>query len=114
MASVSISITESVFDTLRFERAFITVANGALAPRVVVSGVLCILGDKETLLEAGLAFCQPEDPSLAEHWPVYTDAIVDGQPMRLWCVTNQPDVVRAARRFHSLCLAGELREGMSL
>lgn len=89
----TVKIIESVFDTFKFERAFLA----ADQPRALISGVLCNLDTKPNLLELGLAFCQPTNPTLAEDWPVYTDVEVNGVADRWWNVTADPETVRAAR-----------------
>jgi hypothetical protein len=91
----TIKVVASDFDTLKFERAYLEgdQAHG------VVSGTICNLNSKPTLLDAGLAFCQPLDPGEAENWPVYSDLETGGVVGRFWNITNDPATVQAAREL---------------
>ena len=117
-----IQIIESCFDTYKFERAFVARTAGGpsaddprlLEPVAIISGIACRLDGKPSHLAAGLACCQPLDQHLAEHWPVFTDVLVDGVWERWWNMSDDPGVVSAVRRFQDLELADGLVEGMPL
>lgn len=102
-------IIESNFDTLQFERAFITedpLAPGHFVPRAIISGIECDIQSKPTLIEDGLAFCEPVHPN--PYWPIYTVIERDGMVQRFDRLTNHPKIVAAAARFNALLAAGRL------
>jgi hypothetical protein len=99
-----VEIIRSNFDTFTVERVFVSAPGGEL--RAVVSGVECRLGTKPTLVSAGLVFCQPIDPALAEDWPVFTDLRIGGIEERHWNFTDHPQLVSAAHEFNASRLAG--------
>ena len=109
-----IKVIESNFDTFRFERAAVVDRDGAIEAHTWISGVECLLGTKETLINAGLAFCQPVDSLAAEWWPVYSDLEIDGRRERRDNITADPATVAAARHFAELQAAGDLVVGMEL
>ncbi len=92
-----VKIVESVFDNFQVERTFATQRDGESELHAIISGVECLVDAKPSHLAAGLVFCQPIDPRLAEDWPVYTDVLVNGHPERWWNLTDQPELVRAVR-----------------
>lgn len=109
-----LKVLGSDFDTLVFERAYIAEAPGGPAPRAVVSGVECNIESKASHLAAGLAFCEPVEARWAENWPVHTDVLCNGVADRWRNMTSQERIVRAARRFAELELAGKAEVGVEL
>jgi len=102
-------IIESNFDTLQFERAFVTEdphAPGHFVPRAVVSGIECDIQSKPTLIEDGLAFCEPINNN--PYWPVYTLIERNGTVRRFDRLTNHPKIVAAAARFNAVLASGQL------
>jgi hypothetical protein len=99
-----------------FERAWITMVDGRPAPVALVGGILCNIETKETLLDAGIAFCQPVDPEWAANWPLSLtiDVQPGDPPLHANCVTANERIVAAARRFHELALADQATEGTPL
>jgi hypothetical protein len=107
-------IVESNLDNFVFEKAFVVATPGGPAPRALVGGVLCNIETKSGVLADGLAWCEPVDRTRAESWPVYTDLVIDGVSRRMWNVTDERGVVKAARRFAELDAAGRAEPGMDL
>jgi len=101
---------------VEFERAWIAMDDGRPAPVAMVGGILCDIETKETLLNAGIAFCQPVDSKLASIWPLsLTIEVQPGAPPlhANWATANER-IVAAARRFHELAISGQATEGTPL
>lgn len=112
----ALKIIESVEDNYTFDRAWIAEENGELVPRALFGGVLVNIESKPTLLEAGIAFCEPIDGTAPDAWPVNVrvEHQEDGFQESLWNCTGNPRIVAAARKFARLMSSGEAREGMEL
>lgn len=94
-----IKIVGSVFDTFQVERTFATERDGQPELHAIVSGTECLVDAKPSHLRAGLVYCQPIDPVLAENWPVYTDVLLNGHQERWWNLTNDAKLVAACEEF---------------
>jgi hypothetical protein len=102
-----------------FERAYLARINGALQPVAIIGGVIVNIYTKPTLLEIGVACCNPLDTKCAVDWPLSVTVEVDnGDGPHQEVIPNTTAdrfVVAAARHYLKLLETGaELVEGMSL
>lgn len=114
--SVAVLIEDLTDPDLIPQRAWIDEHQGVIRALAVISGRVCRIDTKETMLAAGIAVCEPIGGDPASDWPMGVRVRIEDNHFDqvMWNCTARPEIVAAARRYMTLLAAGRAVPGTDL